>query len=131
MNNTYNNELTHHGITGQRWGVRRYQNPDGTRTAAGRVHRRELYDMSDLSDQEVQAKLNRARNELQYHQTMRKLDEELRGSTESRERVQQAVKDLATVAAVTGSIVLLGTNGKKIVNAVLKTTKNAKVATGK
>ena len=25
----------HHGIKGQRWGVRRFQNPDGTRTAAG------------------------------------------------------------------------------------------------
>ena len=30
------NELTHHGIKGQRWGVRRYQNPDGSLTAAGR-----------------------------------------------------------------------------------------------
>ena len=30
------NELYHYGIKGQRWGVRRYQNEDGTRTAAGR-----------------------------------------------------------------------------------------------
>lgn len=30
------NELYHHGIKGQRWGVRRYQNADGTLTAAGR-----------------------------------------------------------------------------------------------
>lgn len=29
-------ELQHHGIKGQRWGVRRYQNPDGTLTAEGR-----------------------------------------------------------------------------------------------
>lgn len=29
-------ELYHHGIKGQRWGVRRYQNPDGTLTALGR-----------------------------------------------------------------------------------------------
>lgn len=30
------NELYHHGIIGQKWGVRRYQNPDGSLTPAGR-----------------------------------------------------------------------------------------------
>lgn len=29
-------ELYHHGIKGQKWGVRRFQNPDGTLTAKGR-----------------------------------------------------------------------------------------------
>lgn len=29
-------ELYHWGVKGQKWGVRRYQNPDGTLTAAGR-----------------------------------------------------------------------------------------------
>lgn len=29
-------ELKHHGIKGQRWGVRRFQNPDGSLTWAGR-----------------------------------------------------------------------------------------------
>ena len=31
------NELYHHGILGQKWGVRRYQNPDGSLTAAGKA----------------------------------------------------------------------------------------------
>lgn len=30
------NELAHHGVKGQRWGIRRYQNKDGTLTPKGR-----------------------------------------------------------------------------------------------
>ena len=32
----YSNELYHHGIKGQRWGVRRYRNQDGSLTYAGK-----------------------------------------------------------------------------------------------
>ena len=32
----YTDELYHHGIKGQKWGVRRFQNPDGTLTNAGK-----------------------------------------------------------------------------------------------
>ena len=34
--NVYQSELYHHGIKGQKWGVRRYQNPDGSLTAEGK-----------------------------------------------------------------------------------------------
>lgn len=33
----YSNDLSHHGILGQKWGVRRYQNADGTLTDAGKL----------------------------------------------------------------------------------------------
>ena len=36
-NYVYTDELYHWGVKGQKWGVRRYQNADGTLTAAGKL----------------------------------------------------------------------------------------------
>lgn len=36
MQYSYRDELYHHGIKGQKWGVRRYQNEDGSLTAVGK-----------------------------------------------------------------------------------------------
>lgn len=38
MSNDIRNELAHHGILGMKWGVRRYQNQDGSLTSAGKKH---------------------------------------------------------------------------------------------
>lgn len=46
-----NNELYHYGIKGQKWGVRRYQNKDGTLTPAGKKK------YSNMSDDKLQKTL--------------------------------------------------------------------------
>ena len=50
-------ELYHHGIKGQKWGVRRYQNEDGTLTAAGqkRYGTQEKADYASLSRKQKKA----------------------------------------------------------------------------
>ena len=48
------NVLIHHGIKGQKWGIRRFQNEDGTRTALGKKHEKTL----DSYDSESNGKSN-------------------------------------------------------------------------
>lgn len=36
------NELSHHGVKGMHWGIRRYQNYDGTRIGAGKKVKRKV-----------------------------------------------------------------------------------------
>lgn len=40
--------LEHHGIKGQKWGVRRFQNPDGSRTSEGKKRYSNDYTSKDL-----------------------------------------------------------------------------------
>lgn len=71
MEYSYRDELYHHGIKGQRWGVRRYQNEDGSLTKAGlrrqkRQENRESYkrgrEIAAEKDKIYNEKLNKLRD---------------------------------------------------------------------
>lgn len=67
------NSLSHHGIKGQKWGVRRFQNKDGTLTAKGKKRYADgPEDISKLSNEELQSRINRMRNEKRYYELTKK-----------------------------------------------------------
>lgn len=71
--NYYRDELYHHGIKGQKWGVRRWQNEDGTFNEAGKKRyfdaKNEYYDKKiDIKRRraEINAKHDQRKNENMY-----------------------------------------------------------------
>ena len=102
-------ELYHWGIKGMKWGVRRYQNKDGTLTPAGKKHYGDGGDTDssekpdyapkaskkkagDYTDEELRAQINRMQMEKQYRdlagQTNVREDDPNRELKLERERLQ-------------------------------------------
>lgn len=61
------NTLSHYGIRGQKWGVRRFQNKDGSLTAKGRKRYSDSdEDIKKMSNEELRSRIDRLRNEKKY-----------------------------------------------------------------
>ena len=56
-------ELYHYGIKGQKWGVRRFQNSDGTLTVQGRERYLKLMTSNGVSKKDVEARLSSSKGQ--------------------------------------------------------------------
>lgn len=114
---TYNTTyLSHHGIKGQKWGVRRFQNPDGTYTSAGKKHRQ----LQESSEHKEYNEIKKKHVSEMSNAELRKFNE--RATLEANYRrnnpstIAKGVKYVAITAATIGTVNNLLNNSDKLVN---------------
>ena len=115
MENTYvlttNGELFHWGVKGMKWGVRRYQNKDGSLTPAGKKRQKkltadekerasrknDLKNRRTMSDAELRKKIERLKMEKEFKSLT---NEDINsGKTFVNEVMSSAGKKVLTIAA--------------------------------
>lgn len=138
--NNQNEQLYHHGILGQKWGRRRWQNEDGSLTPAGKEHygklesvykdtarvfgeasklppgkgtKRQSGSYPEMTDEELQKKVNRLSLESRYSDLVGDTKYTKTGSEWTHE-ILQDVGILATVAASATGIYLAIKGAKNV-----------------
>ena len=101
------NDLTHHGVLGMKWGV--WNDETRARRTGSRAQKKKKYDYSDLSDADLQKKLNRKRNEDQLRQLEKK--EEPKSKVKVSEETLKTIRNsVAITAAILASAVAIKKN---------------------
>lgn len=92
-----NNEIKHHGIKGQKWGRRRYQNPDGSLTAAGRERYGSKENFESRYDEDVKAGIKAGKKLADGSKDMTRAVKEYEGvrNIKKQKKINKALEDAA------------------------------------
>lgn len=116
-----NNELYHFGIKGQKWGIRRYQNPDGTLTEAGKRRKAKEESLSDDEKRFRELKKKKfsemSNDEVNEYNNRANLYQNYKRLTPSK-----IAKGMAIIASVTGTMMAVN----KLVSTSKQFNKNIK-----
>lgn len=129
-----NNDLYHHGVKGQRWGVRRFQNKNGSLTSLGKKRRKTIESeeknsdtepkkksVKNMSDEEIKSAINRLKLENDYKKAIADSKTTSRGKafvkTVGNEVIKPAAIDMGkqvVKSAISASVNHLEVNGVRI-----------------
>lgn len=126
-----NSQLYHHGILGMKWGVRRFQNKDGSLTSAGKRHLEQNSkakqgtnkkkkghttnkgkSINELSDDELRKRINRLELEKRYEALSKK--EQKAKMFDGKRFVTQVLENSGKVVATQLSTYVMGNMVNKV-----------------
>lgn len=121
----HTDELYHWGIKGQKWGVRRFQNKNGSLTSAGRKRQKrqmsqDAKEASIIKKKKVSEMSNAELRKLNERQNLERNHKSLNPSVISR-----GAKAVTIAAATLGTIAGLEKNGVHVINSGKRIAKKA------